>query len=157
MSHIHKHCSRSTGLLSARAEMSSGKSDRVGPHSNFDFQETSRLRSCNIHRAFGAKSKGEINFFMRYAALALVVVLILVSGVAQAKEPENQDPQFCWDKDWGWVVCPIGGGSGSECWTPSCGVSSQNDQGYWDCEYIEGVNGSCECSNGPNGTCHTTA
>ncbi len=95
---------------------------------------------------------------MRYASLALIVVLILVSGVAEAavKEPENKDISYCWDADWGWVVCPTGG-SGAECWTPSCGVSWQDDQGWWNCEYIEGINGSCECSSGPNGICHTTA
>ena len=43
---------------------------------------------------------------MRYASMVLVVVLLLVSGVAEAtKDPAQKDPTWCWVPEWGWVIC----------------------------------------------------
>ncbi len=90
----------------------------------------------------------------------VVGVLAIVAACAWASPllaTDNQDPALCWDRDWQvWVFCSSGG-PGVECWSPSCGVAIYDSQTQtYSCTYVTGVNGSCECSNGPNGTCHAT-
>ncbi len=84
--------------------------------------------------------------------LAVLAIVGACTCAAPLLATDNQDPNWCWDPDWGWLLCT--GGGGSICYNPKCAVGTTDPvTGVTSCDYLP-RSGACVClASGPHGTC----